>query len=240
MSSQVNPGKRDVIEVGGRHWSRRVIPTHFVEVGESYLELAERYAAPELAPGDILAISEKVIALCQGRVIYEEEMQVGFLARLLARFVHQTQAGPGVGLPIKMQFAIDQRGKMFILYAALRAGWDKLRGIHGTFYRMAGPEARGLDGFYGRDIPAYAHIGIRIPREPDRVCDQISRRLGVPCVIVDANGLGVEVLGRSGALLEQPVRLFQDILRDNPAGQEGQLTPFVRIRQVPAPVKNKT
>ena len=231
MGTQVNAGKGEFICAGGARWSRRVIPTHFVAVGESVPELIRRYAVPELEPGDILAVSEKVVALCQRRVVYEEELSPGPLARLLARCVRQTPAGPGMGLPVKMQFAIRQRGRAFIVYAALRAWLDRLRGVPGTFYRLAGPEVRGLDGFYGRDIPAYAHMGIRIPDRPDQVCDDIRRETGASCLIVDANDLGVEVLGRSADLKSWPDGLFQAVLRDNPAGQGRQCTPLIRIRR---------
>ena len=53
---------------------------------------------------------EKVIAICQKRVVTEEELKPGFWAKVLSRFVHQTSAGPGMGLPIKMQFAINVCG----------------------------------------------------------------------------------------------------------------------------------
>ena len=131
-----NPGKDLVITVEGRRYLRHGIRTHFVGVGEDYLSLFRRYVAPVYQPGDDVAVSEKVAALCQGRVVRREEVRVTTLARLLARCVHQTPAGPGMGLPVKMQFALDQEGRGKVLWAALRAGVDKLRGIHGTFYRL--------------------------------------------------------------------------------------------------------
>ena len=106
---------------------------------------------------------------------------------------------------------------------------DKLRGIHGTFYRLLGPEVRGLDGFYGEDIPAYADLGIRIPHRPDRLCDQVYQETGILSYIVDANALGVELLGKAAAL-PQGAGWLTAVLRDNPAGQEGQCTPFLLIR----------
>ena len=195
-----NPGKDLVITVEGRRYLRHGIRTHFVGVGEDYLSLFRRYVAPVYQPGDYVAVSEKVAALCQGRVVRREEVRVTPLARLLARCVHQTPAGPGLGLPVKMQFALDQEGRGKVLWAALRAGVDKLRGIHGTFYRLLGPEVRGLDGFYGEDIPAYADLGIRIPHQPDRLCDQVYQETGILSYIVDANALGVELLGKAAAL----------------------------------------
>lgn len=154
-----NPGKALEIEVAGERYLRHGIRTHFVEVGEDYLDLFRRYVVPVYRPGDWVAVSEKVAALCQGRVIHRQEIQVTWLARLLAKCVRQTPAGPGMGLPVKMQFALDQEGRARVLWAALRAGLDKLRGIHGTFYRLLGPEVRGLDGFYGEDIPRLCGFG---------------------------------------------------------------------------------
>ena len=153
------------------------------------------------------------------------------LARLLAKCVRQTPAGPGMGLPVKMQFALDQEGRARVLWAALRAGLDKLRGIHGTFYRLLGPEVRGLDGFYGEDIPAYADLGIRIPTEPDLLCDQVYEKTGVQSYIVDANGLGVELMGKSSGITA-PETWLTEVIRDNPAGQEEQMTPFILVRRL--------
>lgn len=225
-----NPGKRLEIQVDGKRYLRHGIRTHFVAVGEDYVELFRRYVAPVYRPGDWVAVSEKVAALCQGRVIRREEITVTWLARLLARLVHQTPAGPGMGLPVKMQFALDLEGRRKVLWAALRAGLDKVRGIHGTFYRLLGPEVRGLDGFYGEDIPAYENLGIRIPAEPDKLCDQIYEETGIASYIVDANGLGVELLGKA-AVIHEPAEWLTEVIQDNPAGQEGQLTPFILVRQ---------
>lgn len=234
MPYHVNPGKALAIRVDGRSYIRHAIHTHFVTEGEDYLTLVRTYVLPCYRPGDLLAISEKVIALCQGRVIREEELHPGLLARLLVHFVHRTPAGPGAGNPYKMQFAIDSCGTARVVWAALRAGIDKLRGVHGTFYRLTGREVAGLDGFYGEEIAEYAHIGIRIPREPDRVCQRIYRETGIPSIIVDANALNVELLGKA-PVLTQPNSFLTALLRDNPAGQCRQLTPFILIRPVNDP-----
>lgn len=74
-----------------------------------------------------------MIALCQGRVVTEDQVRPGFWAKLLSRFVQQTSAGPGMGLPVKMQFAINTCGLDRVLWAAVCAGLNKLCGIHDTF-----------------------------------------------------------------------------------------------------------
>ncbi len=232
MEFHANEGKQVVIEAGGRKYARHAIATHFVQVGESYIDLVERYVKPLYQPGDIVSSSEKVIALCQGRVVTEDEVKPGFWAKLLSRFVHQTSAGPGMGLPVKMQFAINVCGLGKVLWAAICAGFDKLRGVHGTFYTMLGVEVSGLDGFYGEDIPEYEHMGVRVPSEPDKVCDEIYAKTGVVMMIVDANDLNVELLGKGEQLKGWTDQQLLALIADNPAGQDRQLTPFILIRQV--------
>lgn len=232
MDFYANEGKPVIIQANGKTYARHAITTHFVQVGESYLRLLARYVKPIYQPGDILYASEKVIALCQGRVVTEEEVKPGFWAQVLSRFVRQTPAGPGMGLPVKMQFAIHVCGLRRVLAAAVCAGLDKLRGIHGTFYRMLDDEVRGLDGFYGRDIPEYAHLGIRLPRDPDAVCDEVYQKTGIAMMIADANDLDVKLLGRSKPLRAYPQSQLLALIADNPAGQDRQLTPFILIREM--------
>lgn len=232
MDFYANEGKTVTIQVNGKTFARHAVTTHFVQVGENYIDLLERYVKPIYQPGDILSASEKVIALCQGRVVTEEQVRPGFWAKFLSRFVHQTSAGPGMGLPVKMQFAIKSCGLGRVLKAAICAGFDKLRGIHGTFYKMLGDEVRGLDGFFGRDIPEYAHMGIRIPHEPDKVCEEVYQKTGIVMMIVDANDLNVELLGKSGQLRDWPQSQLLALIADNPASQDRQLTPFILIREI--------
>ena len=233
MDFCANEGKSVTIQAGGKTYARHAIQTHFVQVGESYIDLMERYVLPVYQQGDILSMSEKVIALCQGRVVTEEQVKPGFWAKFLCRFVHQTSAGPGMGLPVKMQFAINVCGLPKVIWAAFRAAIDKLRGIKGTFYEILGPEVTGLDGFFGRDIPEYEHMGVRIPENPAGVCDEIYEKTGILSMIVDANDLNVDMMGHCSKLDWSDEALL-DLIRDNPAGQDRELTPFILIRPVQA------
>ena len=137
-----------------------------------------------------------------------------------------------MGLPIKMQFAINVCGLPRVLWAAVCAAFDKLRGIHGTFYKMLGEEVRGLDGFYGRDIPYYEHMGVRVPSEPDKVCDEVFEKTGIVLMVVDANDLDQELLGKSAQLKDWTREELLALIQDNPAGQDLELTPFILIREL--------
>lgn len=59
-----NEGKEVAIYADGAVYARHAIKTHFVQIGESYIDLIERYVLPIYESGDILFSSEKVIALC--------------------------------------------------------------------------------------------------------------------------------------------------------------------------------
>ena len=82
------------------------------------------------------------------------------------------------------------------------------------------------------DIPEYEHMGVRVPRDPDKVCDEVYEKTGVVMMIVDANDLNVELLGKGQQLKGYTKDQLLDLIRDNPAGQDRQLTPFVLIREV--------
>lgn len=232
MELHPNEGKALTVEVDGKTYARYAIPTHFVQVGESYVDLIEKYVKPVYQPGDILSSSEKVIALCQRRIVTEEECKPGFWAKVLARCVHQTSAGPGMGLPVKMQFAINICGLPRVLWAAICAAFGKLVGKHGIFYDMLGTEVAGLDGFYGEDIAEYAHMGVRVPEDPAGVCDEVYEKTGVVMMIVDANDLNVELLGKGEQLKDWAAEDLLALIADNPAGQDRQLTPFILIREL--------
>lgn len=229
MELHANQGKSVMVRVGGKLYARYAIQTHFIREGENYLQLLRQYVLPFYQPGDIISCSEKVIALCQCRIVTEEEVKPGWWAGFLCRFVRQTSAGPGMGLPQKMQFAINHCGLGRVLWAAFRAALDRARGKRGTFYKLLGSEVAGLDGFYGREIEEYAHIGIRIPSHPDRVCNQVLAETGMNMMIVDANDLNVEILGTPTSLMI-PEWELKALIKDNPAGQGRKLTPFILIR----------
>ena len=105
MEFVANENKSVEIESNGIVYERHAIQTHFVELGEDYIQLVERYVKPLYEEGWILSISEKIIALCQKRVVHRKDIHPGFWAKLLCRFVHVTPAGPGAGTPYKMQLS---------------------------------------------------------------------------------------------------------------------------------------
>ena len=231
MDLKANDNKNLEMEVDGEKFNRYAIQTHYVQIGENYIDIMEKYVKPVYQEGDFISISEKIIALCQGRVVHKKDMKVTRLAKFLCKFATSNEAGIGIHSPYKMQFAIDICGRFKVLYAAIASGIGKIFGKKGIFFKIVGQEVAGLDGFWGDVFPDYSEFGIRIPENPSKVCDEIYEKLGIKAMIVDANDLNVEILGKCKALEYDDEKLAK-IIKDNPAGQSQQLTPIILIRKV--------
>lgn len=227
---KANPGRELTREVGREIYFRYPIKTHFVEEGESYIALIERYVLPCYMEGDILSMGEKVIALCQGQVRYKDQVKISLLARILSRFAMKNPAGPAMDNVYKMQTAIDLCGWWRVLAAAVLSAIGKLFGKRGIFYSFLGNNVRNIDGFCVVGWEYYADKGILAPANPHQVCQEIKDKFGIDCMIVDANDLNVEILGISKEIPYDPVFLAT-LIKDNPAGQSREQTPFILIRK---------
>ena len=230
MEFFANEGKNVEIEVNGKTYLRHAIKTRFVKQGENYIDIFKEYVSPIYQEGDIVSSSEKIIALCQNRVVKREDIKIGFWAKFLSKFASKTPAGIGVGEAIKMQYAIDTVGLTRVLWASIASAVTKLFGKRGVFYKIVGKEVSGLDGFYGHIWKEYGDMGIKIPENPSGVCNEIKEKLGISCMIVDANDLGQEVLGHSSDITLSEEEL-KGLVRDNPSGQGHELTPIILIRE---------
>lgn len=231
MEFIANEGKEIEIEVNGEIYLRHAIKTRFVQQGEDYVSFFQEYVSPIYEKGDIISSSEKIIALCQNRVVKRENLKIGFCAKILSKFACQkNRGGYGVGMPINMQYAINKAGILKVLFASIASGITKLFGIKGVFYKIVGQEVTGLDGFYDGAWDEYRDIGIEIPENPTRVCNEIKEKLGISVMIVDSNDFGREILGKSDDITLSEDKL-KGLIRDNPAGQGKQQTPLILIRK---------
>lgn len=224
--------RKNVI-VDGIEYERYAIQTHFIERGESYIELIEQYVLPLHRESDILSISEKVISMCQNNVVEKRDVKLGFWAKNLSRFASSNNHGIAMDEPYKLQLAINIAGLPRILLASVCSAVTKLFGKKGVFYKIAGHGIDGIDGFYmGSSFDVYHDIALLNPREPKKVCNEICDKLNVKCMIVDANDLSVELFGKSDSLQGIDNEHLINIIRDNPAGQSDELTPFIILRKL--------
>ena len=228
----MNEGKKVEIEVNGVTYLRHAIKTRFVKQGESYIDLFKEYVSPIYEEGDLISSSEKIIALCQNRVVKREDIKIGFWAKFLSKFASHPTTGVGVGETIKMQYAIDTVGLPKVLWASFASAVTKLFGKKGVFYKIVGQEVSGLDGFYDHVWKEYGDIGIQMPENPSGVCNEIKEKLGISMMIVDANDLGQEILGKSSDVTLSDEEL-KELIKDNPSGQGKELTPIILIRKKP-------
>jgi len=137
--------RAETIEVDGVTWRRIPVRTHVLSEADDAVEVIERYSREVRQPGDWVSISEKVVAVTQGRALVESDMKIGWLARILWRGVRKVPYGTGLRRPSSMQAAIDQCGACRILLASVVGFLGKLVGRRGDFYRVAGMQAATID-----------------------------------------------------------------------------------------------
>lgn len=225
--------QRENVTVDGTEYERLAIQTHFIERGEPYIELIGQYVLPLVQPGskNILSIGEKVISMCQNNVVDKKDVKVGFFARVLSKFATSNNHGIAMDEPYKLQLAINLAGLPRILLACVCSAITKLFGIRGVFYKIAGNDIGGIDGFYmDSAFEIYQNIAVLNPRDPAKVCDEIYENFSIPCMIVDANDLSIEILGTSACFADTDHDYLKSLIWDNPAGQSCELTPFILMR----------
>lgn len=226
---QPNAGKRLLIETSLGSYARLPVRTHIITDQDDIVAVAERYAKPHLAPGDYLFVSERVVAITQGRAYPIKDIHPSSLAKLLVRFVHKSPYGIGLGSPWTMELALREAGAPRILFAALAAALTKPFGVRGVFYRVVGNNINAIDGPCSYTLPPYNDYAKLGPAEPDRVARALKAALGCDIVIIDANDLGVAILGRSDTGISEA--FCKAAFKDNPLGQSSEQTPLCIVRK---------
>lgn len=232
MQLSPNAGKAETIETPEGIYARFPVKTHVVSAGDDITEVVQKYAVPHLQAGDILFISERVVAISQGRAYAIKDIVPSRLAKFLVRFVHKSPYGIGLGSPWTMELAIREAGAPRILFAAAAAAITKPLGFKGVFYHVVGNNINAIDGPCDYTIPfangdRYAKLG---PKHPNIVARDLAETFKHEVVIIDANDLGANILGKS---INAPADAFSKaVFRDNPLGQSGEQTPLCIVRKV--------
>jgi asparagine synthase (glutamine-hydrolysing) len=243
-----NAGKQLVIDVAGEPWARIPLRTEAFVGGEEYAALIADYVAaaiepvrsradlgPGLAQDWYVLVGEKIIAIAQRRFSFWWDIEPGWWARTLSRFVLKLPTGVGLSSPWTMQVAIDVAGLPRILLAAAVSAVGKAVGKRGWFYLVAGHSVNAIDGPGGQVVyPGNASAKLP-PEDPDGAATAIRQAIvaAVPpdegarlggVAIVDANDLGQNVLGRDS---DRGHEFFAQLCADNPAGQGREQTPIL-------------
>jgi asparagine synthase (glutamine-hydrolysing) len=240
-SAAPNPGRHLILQSDGTSWARIPLRAALVGSGDdlgeavwSAIAAAADRGVP-LRDGDVLALSEKVVAITQGRSRPVSEIPVTPVASFLSRFVRRVPIGIGLGRPQTMQLALEEAGTGRVLLAAACAAVTRPLGIHGVFYRVAGSRVSAIDGPTAHTIPPYNTHASKAPLDPDGVAERLRRDVaarsgaGIEVAVVDTNDLAADVLGASPGVDRGAVTAA---MADNPLGQTDEQTPFCIIRRL--------
>ena len=140
--------KKPVIEYNGKKYIRIPVKTHVIMKGDNIVEVVNKYVESIIQPGDIVFISEKAVAITQGRAFPMDEIKPRPLAVFLSNHVTKTKAGIGLGIPETMEMALRECGVGKIMFAAGVSAVSKILGRKGDFYRVAGYKASSIDGLH--------------------------------------------------------------------------------------------
>ncbi|HEX5578249.1 MAG TPA: F420-0--gamma-glutamyl ligase [Candidatus Limnocylindria bacterium] len=228
------PNEGRVLEAGidGVVYVRQPVRTHLVTAVDDAAQVLVQYAQPLPADTALVAVSERMVAITQGRSHRMVDIRPGRLARFLVRFVTRPGYGIGLGTAETMQLAIDEVGTPRILLAAGVSAVTKVFGIHGMFYRVAGPQAAAIDGPTSYTIPPYNESATLGPKDPNGAARRLAAAIDAPVAVIDANDAGCNVLGASPGVDRQLVRR---LFADNPLGQAREQTPIAVVRRVAWP-----
>ncbi len=241
-----NEGKNIEIDVDGKNIARYPIKTELFAKGDNfakkiageikkYLKELKSHDKEVLKKRWYVIVSEKVVAISQGRSYFIWDIKPSPAASFFSKFVKRTPYGIGLGSPFTMEIAIREVGLPRIALAALVSVITKPFGMKGMFYHVAGRTVASIDGpteysLYPSNVSA--KLG---PKEPQKAAENIRKVIeetlpedvkhtfgGV--VIIDANDLGRDILGNASDTTDM---FFQKIMRDNPMGQGSEQTPIV-------------
>lgn len=245
-----NPGKElDLVSAEDGHRYRRFpLQTGLVERDTDLMA----YLRPEvegffrdlpagMMPEDAawhFSVSEKIVAITQGRSYFTWEIRPTPAAHLLSRLVTRTPAGIGLGDPTTMQLAIQEAGLPRIVVSAVAGAAGKLAGRRGVFYNVVGGNVRAIDG--PTTYSAFpANVSAKLPpADPHRVAVEVSamiRAADIPdwakrsfagTVVMDANDIGRNALGTDSA---SSAAVLEATFADNPLGQGRERTPLAVV-----------
>lgn len=225
-----NAGKKLEITFGGHTFARYPIRTHVITDQDDIIEVCKKYAQPHLQGDDMLFISERIVAISQGRAFPIADIKPSFFAKFLSKFVHKSPYGIGLRSPWTMELAIREVGVAKIFLGVVASAVTKPFGVRGVFYKVVGNNINAIDGPCDYTLPPYNKYAKLGPAKPNKVARQIKAALGHRVVIIDANDLGVAVLGLSDKNISEDS--CKKVFKDNPLGQSSEQTPLCVVRKI--------
>ncbi|MEK7535833.1 MAG: coenzyme F420-0:L-glutamate ligase [Patescibacteria group bacterium] len=225
-----NTGKNLIINIGGAEWERLPIKTHVILKGDNITDVVKKYVGSFIQKDDFLFISERIVAISQGRAWAISDIKPSAFAKFLVKFVHKSPYGIGLGSPWTMELAIREAGVFRIILGVIASAITKPFGIRGVFYKVVGHNVNAIDGPCDYTLPPYNNYAKLGPLNPDKVARDLSSEIKCDVVIIDANDLGVAVMGKSDESITD--NFCKSVFKDNPLGQSSEQTPLCIVRKV--------
>lgn len=210
-------------------YQRLALKTHVISEKDDIVKVVSHYTNNKLQPADTVFISERVVAITQGRAIPITKIKPSWWANFLVKFVYKPSWGIGIGSPWTIELAIREAGLWRILLAGAVAATTRPLGIRGLFYRIVGHGVNAIDGPTSYTLPPGNKSATLGPKDPDKVAQKIKDKIGVEVVIIDANDIGVRV---EGATVGVDRKWACAVFTDNPLGQSHEQTPIAIVRKV--------
>ena len=132
---------------------------------------------PKKQKGDWLAISEKVVSVCQNNVRHISTVKAGFLAKFIVKFVKKYPKDIGFSRAEKMQVAVETSGGARMVAAIISGAIGKAFWVNGIFWIVAGNRVSEIDGFNPDAMYPYTEYAILPPKDPEKICNQIEKAL---------------------------------------------------------------
>lgn len=223
---EAHPNKKLEVTVDGVTYTRYPVLIDVVMKGDDLTQIIKDEIGDEVQNGDMVLVAESALSAAQGRAIPVEDIHPKWLANFLTKYMTKTDAGIGASDPLTMQVVIEEVGHLRVLVAAAIAAITKPFGISGMFYRVAGEQARGVDGPADYVIPPYNRHVVRSPEKPGKWAKEVEEMLGdnIRVMVMDANDLGINILEANN---KQDEKLAKALAFDNPLGQSDESTPIL-------------
>ena len=182
-----NKGKNIEIEVQGETLHRYPIKTDVFAKGDEYAEKISTFinkAAAQIFSNDAkeqkewyVLVSEKIVAISQGRSYFIKDIKPTWWAKTLSHFVKKTPHGIGLGSPWTMELAIGEVGLPRILLAAFASVVTKPFGLSGVFYHIAGRQAAAIDGPTSYSLYPSNVSAKLAPKDPQKAAEKITKAI---------------------------------------------------------------
>lgn len=219
------------VQIDGDTYMRIPIKTHLIMKEDNLMDVVYKYTKDIIKPGDLIFVTEKIVAITQGRSIPIDEVQPGRLARRLSSYTQKSPSCSNLCIPETMHLAIKECGRVRMIGAVLKDCIYNRFGKHGVFNDIVGYKALSIDPPSPQDIPPYNTHIILAPLRPDSVAVELSELFDhVKVAIVHNDDFNRSILGVSHHSMN--LNSIEKILKDNPLGQKHEQTPIGIIRKV--------